>query len=75
MAKIGVYPGSFDPITQGHLDIIKRASKFCDKLIVAVLKNSRKSPIFTEQERVELIRRSVTGSSMLRSQPKILWIV
>ncbi len=61
MAKIGVYPGSFDPITQGHLDIIKRASKFCDKLIVAVLKNSRKSPIFTEQERVELIRRSVTG--------------
>lgn len=54
--KICVYPGSFDPVTNGHLDIIDRASKLCDKLIVAVLVNSSKNPIFTLEERVDLLK-------------------
>ncbi|WFD09086.1 pantetheine-phosphate adenylyltransferase [Tepidibacter hydrothermalis] len=59
MKKIAVYPGSFDPITNGHLDIIKRASKLFDKLIVAVLYNSSKNSLFSFEERVELIREVV----------------
>lgn len=54
--RIFVYPGSFDPITNGHLDIIDRAAKICDKLIVAVLVNSGKNPTFTLDERVELLK-------------------
>ena len=53
--RIAVYPGSFDPITNGHLDIIKRASRLYDKVIVGVLDNSNKNPIFTANERKEMI--------------------
>ena len=53
--RIAVYPGSFDPITNGHLDIIKRASRLYDKVIVGVLDNSSKNPIFTADERKEMI--------------------
>ena len=55
--KIAVYPGSFDPITLGHLNLIKRASKVFDKLIVCVMVNSVKSPLFTTEERVEQIKQ------------------
>jgi len=55
--KIGVYPGSFDPLTNGHLDIIKRASKLFDKLIVGVLHNDSKKAIFSMEERVALIKK------------------
>ncbi|MDP4182544.1 MAG: pantetheine-phosphate adenylyltransferase [Bacillota bacterium] len=55
--KICVYPGSFDPVTNGHLDIIDRAAKLCDKLIVAVLINSNKNPAFSLEERVGLLER------------------
>lgn len=55
--KIAVYPGSFDPITNGHLDIIKRGSKVFDKIIVAVLVNVDKKYLFESDERVELIKR------------------
>ena len=58
--RIAVYPGSFDPITNGHMDIIQRASRQFDKLIVAVLNNLSKKPLFTVEERKELIS-SVTG--------------
>ena len=59
--NIAVYPGSFDPITNGHTDIIQRASKVFDRVYVAVLKNSSKtSPMFTIEERMELIKR-ITG--------------
>ncbi len=59
--NIAVYPGSFDPITNGHTDIIKRASKIFDRVYVAVLKNSAKAaPMFTISERMELIER-ITG--------------
>ncbi len=61
--KIGIYPGSFDPITNGHLDIIQRASKLCDKVIVAVLENPSKNPLFTVQERVGLIEQAVQSCS------------
>jgi pantetheine-phosphate adenylyltransferase len=54
-----VYPGSFDPITLGHVDIIKRASLFCDELIVAVLVNSEKKASFTLSERVEMVKKCV----------------
>lgn len=53
---IAVYPGSFDPITYGHLDIIQRGSRVFDRLIVAVLHNSSKKPLFTLEERMRLIR-------------------
>lgn len=55
--KIAVYPGSFDPITCGHLDIIKRSSALFDKIIVAVLNNSQKTPLFSVNERVSLIKK------------------
>jgi len=55
--KIAIYPGSFDPITSGHLNIIKRAANIFDKLIVCVMVNSAKKPMFTREERVELIKR------------------
>lgn len=58
--NIAVYPGSFDPVTNGHLDIIRRSAELYDKLVVAVLNNSAKRPLFSSEERVELIRR-VTG--------------
>ena len=55
--KIAIYPGSFDPITSGHLNIIQRASKIFDRLIVCVMVNAGKNPMFTLEERVEFIRR------------------
>lgn len=55
--RIGIYPGSFDPVTQGHLDIILRASKLVDKLIIGVLINGAKQPMFSMEERVEMIQR------------------
>jgi pantetheine-phosphate adenylyltransferase len=58
--RTAVYPGSFDPITNGHLDIIKRASKIFDRVIVAVLINSSKKPMFTTGERKELIEEVVS---------------
>lgn len=54
-----IYPGSFDPITLGHLNIIRRASKIFDKVVVCVMVNSSKSPMFTRDERMELIERVV----------------
>jgi len=54
-----IYPGSFDPITLGHLNIIRRASKIFDKVVVCVMVNSNKSPMFTRDERLELIERVV----------------
>ena len=55
--KTAIYPGSFDPVTSGHLNIIRRAAGIFDRLIVCVMVNSGKNPMFTLEERVELIRR------------------
>ncbi|MDF2589851.1 MAG: pantetheine-phosphate adenylyltransferase [Anaerocolumna sp.] len=55
--RIGIYPGSFDPVTLGHLDIIIRSARLVDQLIIGVLKNSSKSPLFTVEERVEFLKQ------------------
>lgn len=60
MEKIAVYPGSFDPITNGHMDIITRASKMYDKLVVAVLVNKKKQSMFTVKERLDLIKKTTS---------------
>lgn len=57
--RIGVYPGTFDPITNGHLDIIQRATKVVDHLIIAVARNAGKGPLFSTDERVEMVRDEV----------------
>jgi len=54
--KIAIYPGSFDPVTNGHLDILERALKLFDKVIIAVAVNSAKNPLFSMEERVQLLR-------------------
>ena len=55
--KIAIYPGSFDPVTSGHLNIIRRAANIFDRLIVCVMVNSGKRPMFSKEERVDLIRK------------------
>ena len=61
MPKIAVYPGSFDPITNGHLDVIRRAAKMFDRVIVSVARNGEKRPLFSVQERETLARAAVRG--------------
>ena len=58
-SRIAVYPGTFDPVTYGHIDIIKRAAKIYDKVIVAVAHNEDKNPLFSVEERVSMIEDSV----------------
>lgn len=59
--KIAIYPGSFDPITKGHLDILKNASGIFDKVIIAVARNGKKKGFLSTEERVELIKKSIEG--------------
>ncbi len=59
--RIAICPGSFDPITKGHLDIVSRAAKLFDRVIVVVLQNPVKHPLFTVQERMEMIRKVTAG--------------
>jgi pantetheine-phosphate adenylyltransferase len=54
-----VYPGSFDPLTNGHLDVIERAARLFDEVIVAIAKNESKHPLFTQEERLKLVRRCI----------------
>ena len=62
--RLAVYPGSFDPITMGHLDIIERSAKLFDEVTVALLLNIDKQPMFTTEERVEMIREVITWSNV-----------
>lgn len=55
--RIGIYPGSFDPVTLGHLDIIKRSAKMVDKLVIGVLNNSKKTPVFSVEERKKMLEK------------------
>ena len=64
-----LYPGSFDPLTNGHLDLIARASKLFDRVIVAVAINSEKHPMFTIEERVEMIEACCTTYPNVRAVP------
>lgn len=59
--RTAIYPGSFDPFTNGHLDIVQRATKLFDAVIVAVANNEEKKPLFTSEERVNLVKESVRG--------------
>jgi pantetheine-phosphate adenylyltransferase len=59
--KIAVYPGTFDPITLGHLDIIRRGAHLVDKLVIGVTTNPSKEPMFSTAERLAMVRREVTG--------------
>jgi pantetheine-phosphate adenylyltransferase len=61
METRAVYPGSFDPVTNGHIDLIQRSAALFDKLIVAVLRNAEKEPLFTVEERVEMLQEAVRG--------------
>ncbi|MGH8281407.1 MAG: pantetheine-phosphate adenylyltransferase, partial [Gammaproteobacteria bacterium] len=58
---LAIYPGSFDPVTNGHLDLIERGHKLFDRLVVAVLRNSEKDPLFSTSERVEMLREVTRG--------------
>ncbi len=57
--RTAIYPGSFDPLTNGHLDVIQRATKLFDRVIVAVAKSDSKQPLFTLEERLQLVRKSI----------------
>jgi len=59
--RIGLYPGTFDPVTNGHMDIIGRAVKLVDRLVIGVAQNDEKGPLFTTAERVEMVRAEVVG--------------
>ncbi len=68
MKKIGIYPGTFDPITNGHIDIIKRSLKIVDQLIVGVSNSYSKEYLFTEDERVSIIKKSLFKDLKIKSQ-------
>ena len=59
--RIGIYPGTFDPVTKGHLHLIKRASKLVDHLVVGVAPNARKQPLFSQKERLEMVRTDIAN--------------
>lgn len=61
MARCALYPGSFDPVTLGHLDLIKRASQIFDEVIVGVAVNTRKRPMFSVEERIAMLKSSIKG--------------
>ena len=65
--RVAIYPGSFDPVTLGHLDIIRRASVVFDRLIVAVMHNQNKKPMFSVDERMDFLKRT-TGDL-----PRVVW--
>jgi pantetheine-phosphate adenylyltransferase len=63
MMRIAIYPGSFDPPTRGHEDLVRRSLALCDRLIVAVAVNAAKQPLFTVEERLEMLRSTVGGDA------------
>ena len=67
--KIAIYPGTFDPITLGHLDILRRAGKLFDKIILAVAPSETKSPMFTLDERINLISENIKDMPYVSLEP------
>ena len=70
-----IYPGTFDPLTNGHFDIIERGSKMFDKLIVAVAESKRKKPLFSIEERVDMIKESVKHLGNIEVEPFTVLLV
>jgi pantetheine-phosphate adenylyltransferase len=69
--RIGVYPGSFDPITKGHTDIILRATKIVDRLIIGVGRNTGKSPLFSAEERVEIVEEEIADFADVATRKRV----
>ena len=68
MNKIGIYPGTFDPMTSGHMDIIKRSLRIVDNLVIAVANNINKDSLFSVQERINIIKSDITSVNELNSK-------
>ncbi|OGW52106.1 MAG: pantetheine-phosphate adenylyltransferase [Nitrospirae bacterium RBG_13_43_8] len=68
MKRIAIYPGTFDPFTSAHIDIVKRALRLFDEIIVAVATSQKKMPLFTLEERLNMIRKSLQGLKGVRSE-------
>jgi pantetheine-phosphate adenylyltransferase len=68
VSKIAIYPGTFDPITNGHIDLIQRTLKIFEEVIIAVATSQRKQPLFTLEERLELIKQSIKGLKGARAE-------
>ena len=70
MSKIAIYPGTFDPITYGHIDVIKKALKLFDKIVVGVSDVSSKNYLFSSEERIEIVNKALLSISILSSELK-----
>ena len=70
--RIVIYPGSFDPLTNGHLDVIQRAAKLFDRVIVAVAKNESKAPLFTLEERASLVSAAMAAAGLTNVETDLL---
>jgi pantetheine-phosphate adenylyltransferase len=71
MTRVGVYPGTFDPITNGHTDIILRATKIVDRLVIGVARNAGKGPLFSTDERVEIVRDEIAHLADAETQARV----
>jgi pantetheine-phosphate adenylyltransferase len=70
-SRVGVYPGTFDPITNGHTDIILRAAKIVDRLVIGVAQNIGKGPLFTSEERVAIVQEEIENLADLETRKRI----
>ena len=71
MSKIGIYPGTFDPMTNGHMDIIKRSLKIVDHLVIAVAKNLNKNSLFNVIERIDIVKKDISLLNNINSKIKV----
>ena len=71
MSKIGIYPGTFDPMTNGHMDIIKRSLKIVDHLVIAVAKNLNKNSLFNVSERIDIVKNDISLLNEINSKIKV----
>lgn len=69
--RVAVYPGSFDPITNGHLDVVRRAARVFDRVVVAVLRNPRKAPLLAAAERVAVVERALAAEPELAGRVEV----